>query len=194
MHTVIGEVTAEEEQGWWDWITGAAAAASPYKLSSTRRRLGKWVGTGSRGTGRWIENDGETADEELAASTALLAVSLLRALLDDASAAEFLHAVDARRLAPEKKSHPERTEETEGTSADFFSLASSLSAALGLPGAARESASERGARPPGPTASARSARRAARGIAARSTSRASRSGRRSSSAISVTACSRRCWR
>ena len=140
VHTVIGEVTAEEEQGWWDWITGAAAAASPYKLSSTRRRLGKWVGTGSRGTGRWIENDGETADEELAASTALLAVSLLRALLDDASAAEFLHAVDARRLAPEKKSHPERTEETEGTSADFFSLASSLGAALGLPGGARESA------------------------------------------------------
>ena len=154
VHTVIGEVTAEEEQGWWDWITGAAAAASPYKLSSTRRRLGKWVGTGSRGTGRWIENDGETADEELAASTALLAVSLLRALLDDASAAEFLHAVDARRLAPEKKSHPERTEETEGTSADLFSLASSLGAALGLPGGARESAASSSVRGSPPVASA----------------------------------------
>jgi len=139
--TAIGDVTAEEEQGWWDWLTGAAAAASPYKLSATRR-LGKWVGAGSRGTGAWIEHDGESADEEFAGSTALLAVSLLRALLDDASAAEFLHAVDARRLAPpeetlgfdSRKSGLERTEETEGTSnPDFFSLASSLGAALGLP-------------------------------------------------------------
>jgi len=133
VHTAIGEVTAEEEQGWWDWLTGAAARASPFKLGATRR-LG-WVGAGSSGTGRWIHNDGESAEEEFAASTALLAVALLRALLDDASAAEFLHAVDARRLAPSDASSETLVE---GTSADFFSLASSLGAALGLPGAARE--------------------------------------------------------
>ena len=152
VHTAIGEVTAEEEQGWWDWLTGAAARASPFKLGATRR-LG-WVGAGSSGTGRWIHNDGESAEEEFAASTALLAVALLRALLDDASAAEFLHAVDARRLAPEKKSHPERTEETEGTSADLFSLASSLGAALGLPGGARESGASSSVRGSPPVASA----------------------------------------
>ena len=135
VHTAIGEVTAEEEQGWWDWLTGAAArGASPFKLGA-KRRLG-WVGSGSSGTGRWIDDDGERAEEEFAASTALLAVALLRALLDDAGAAEFLHAVDFRRLAPADEASSETL--VEGTSADFFSLASSLGAALGLPGAARE--------------------------------------------------------
>ena len=98
--TAVGTVTAEEEQGWWDWLTGNDKTTSPFKLSGTRR-CGKWVGTGSSGTGTWVTNDGESSKEEFAAGTALLAVASLRALLDDASAAEFLHATDAGRLAPQ---------------------------------------------------------------------------------------------
>ena len=132
--TAVGTVTAEEEQGWWDWLTGNDKTTSPFKLSGTRR-CGKWVGTGSSGTGRWVTNDGESSKEEFAAGTALLAVASLRALLDDASAAEFLHATDAGRLAPGVETSGAVS--TDGSnlgvsSVDVFSIASSLGAAVGL--------------------------------------------------------------
>ena len=132
--TAVGTVTAEEEQGWWDWLTGNDKTTSPFKLSGTRR-CGKWVGTGSSGTGQWVTNDGESSKEEFAAGTALLAVASLRALLDDASAAEFLHAMDAGRLAPgvETSGAVSADGRNQGVSSvDVFSLASSLGAAVGL--------------------------------------------------------------
>ena len=132
--TAVGTVTAEEEQGWWDWLTGNDKTTSPFKLSGTRR-CGKWVGTGSSGTGTWVTNDGESSKEEFAAGTALLAVASLRALLDDASAAEFLHATDAGRLAPQVETSGQVSADGVNSgvsSVDVFSLASSLGAAVGL--------------------------------------------------------------
>ena len=132
--TAVGTVTAEEEQGWWDWLTGNDKTTSPFKLSGTRR-CGKWVGTGSSGTGTWVTNDGESSKEEFAAGTALLAVASLRALLDDASAAEFLHATDAGRLAPQVETSGAVSADGSNSgvsSVDVFSLASSLGAAVGL--------------------------------------------------------------
>jgi hypothetical protein len=108
----------EPPRSWSEWLTeyfrAADHPAASYSSSSSTRSLGKtktlsgrgWIGTGSVGVGRWTSADedhpdGPAARARFAASQALLAVSLLRALVDDQSASDFLHAADVSRLAPD---------------------------------------------------------------------------------------------
>ena len=109
----------ESPRSWSEWLTEyfrasdrPAASTSPSPSSSlslgkTKTRSGRgWIGTGSVGVGRWTSADedhpdGPAARARFAASQALLAVSLLRALVDDQSASDFLHAADVSRLAPD---------------------------------------------------------------------------------------------
>ena len=100
-------------RGWSEWLTEYFRAAEHPSASSnspassnSHARGRDWIGTGSVGVGRWTsadENhpDGPAARARFAASQALLAVSLLRSLVDDRAASDFLHAADVSRFAPE---------------------------------------------------------------------------------------------
>lgn len=80
---------------WLSWLTGGGHAKG-----GVRARGNDVAGHSSRG-GFGGDTDTAEARADFAGSQALLSLALLRQLLDDKSAAEFLHATDISRLAPD---------------------------------------------------------------------------------------------